>query len=171
MRQKGDEVQNIIKNRGFYCYVMGITLITSSLVTSNAAYAQNQAMPAVQNQAAIMEQQNMKLSQLAADRWLKATDAGNYAEAWELSSNIFRFTVTREQWIKAQEKLRRPLGAVISRQLMNQRPAKDPQHLPAGDYMVLFYKTVFQNRPGAKELITMVLSTDDQWKVLTYEGS
>ncbi len=117
------------------------------------------------------EQLNVQLSAQAADQWLRLMDEGKYGDSWDAASNIFRFTIKRDEWIKAQEKLRQPLGQVISRKLVEQRVAKDPKGLPQGDYMVLYYKTQFANRPNASELITMVLSTDGKWKVLTYHSS
>ncbi len=148
----------------------GIALLAIILSASIYGQVNTGAAPAVKDEAAI-EQENMRLSRIAADEWLKFMDAGQYGESWDAGSNIFRFTIKRDEWIKAEDKLRRPLGALVSRTLVEQRPAKNPKGLPAGDYMVLFYKTSFQNRPDAKELITMVLSTDGKWKVLTYHSS
>jgi hypothetical protein len=113
---------------------------------------------------------DLKMAAEAADRWLKLMDQGKYGESWDISSNIFRYKLKKDEWIKAATKLRAPVGRMISRQLMNEIPKKNPTGLPEGLYMVLAYRSSFSNRPRAIELVTMVLSTNDQWKVLYYEN-
>jgi hypothetical protein len=106
-----------------------------------------------------------------SQNWLNLLDQGKYGESWDAASNIFRYTLKREEWIKAATKLRQPLGRVLSRQLMNEQPKKNPAGLPEGLYMLMAYKTAFQNRPDGIELVTLVWSTDNTWKVLSYEGA
>jgi hypothetical protein len=150
-------------------WLLGVVLGLFTLQLHGAYNAPIQSPPAPQ--VSPVDQRNMQLSAEAANRWLALVDQGKYGESWDTASNIMRFTIKRDEWIKAQEKLRGPLGNVISRTIVEQSPAKDPKGLPAGDYMVLAYKTKFTNRPSAYELVTMVLSTDGLWKVLTYQGS
>ena len=106
-----------------------------------------------------------------ANQWLKLIDDARYGESWDYGSQKFQFTIKRDEWIKAEEKLRRPFGRLISRQLIEQRTAKDPKGLPPGDYMVLYYRSSFTGRPEAQELITMVKESDGGWRVLTYNAA
>lgn len=106
-----------------------------------------------------------------SSQWLKLIDEGKYGESWDYGSKTFQFTIKRDEWVKAEEKLRKPLGSYVSRKLIEQRTAKNPKGLPAGDYMVLYYKSSFSNRPEANELITMVRESDGKWRVLTYHVS
>lgn len=106
-----------------------------------------------------------------AAQWLKLIDDGKYGDSWDFGSKTFQFTIKRDEWVKAQEKLRQPLGKLSSRKLIEQRTAKNPKGLPAGDYMVLYYKSSFSNRPEANELVTMVRESDGNWRVLTYHAS
>lgn len=117
------------------------------------------------------EAKDLKDSLASAESWLKIVDSGNYGESWNTASNTFKFTIKKDEWIKAEEKLRQPLGRLISRKLVEQRPAKNPKGLPAGDYMVIYFKTSYTNRPEANELITLVKSDDGVWRVLTYHSS
>lgn len=117
------------------------------------------------------EAQDLRDSLASAENWLKVVDAGNYGESWNAASNTFKFTIKKDEWIKAEEKLRKPLGKLISRKLVEQRPAKNPKGLPAGDYMVIYFKTVYANRHEANELVTLVKSDDGVWRVLTYHSS
>jgi len=106
-----------------------------------------------------------------AGQWLKLIDDGKYGDSWDYGSQTFKFTIKRDEWIKAEEKLRQPLGRLVSRKLVEQRTAKNPKGLPQGDYMVLYFKSSFSNRPEANELVTMVRESDGKWRVLTYHAS
>lgn len=117
------------------------------------------------------EAQDLRDSLAAAESWLKIVDSGNYGDSWSAASNTFKFTIKKDEWIKAEDKLRKPLGKLISRKMIEQRPAKNPKGLPAGDYMVIYFKTSYSNRPEANELVTLVKSDDGVWRVLTYHSS
>lgn len=106
-----------------------------------------------------------------AAQWLKLIDDGRYGDSWDYASQTFQFTIKRGEWEVAEQKLRGPMGRLINRQLVQQLPAKDPKGLPAGDYMVLAYKSSFSNRPDVRELITMVKESDGKWRVLTYQAA
>ena len=147
-------------------------LISSVFVFSPAYIRAQTALENTQTTTAAGEEQvDLKASADAATQWLKLIDEEKYGESWDLGSNIFHYTIKRDEWIKAEQKLRKPLGKLVSRQLVEQRPANNPKGLAEGKYMVLYYKTAFQNRPQASELLTMVLGQDGKWKVLTYHVS
>lgn len=107
-------------------------------------------------------------SQQATSQWLQLVDAGKYGESWDTGAKSFQFTIKRDEWIKAEEKLRKPLGATNSRKILDIRWAKDPKNLPAGNYMVFVFDTSFQNREKARELVTLQEGSDGIWRVLTY---
>ena len=148
-------------------------IMSCMCLSLSGLYAQTatQEAPAMQQAQTPKQAADLRESVAEADRWLKLIDEGKYGESWDSGSNIFRFTIKRDEWIKAQEKLRQPYGKLVSRQLIQQSPAENPKGLPAGDYMVLVYKSSFASHPSANELVTMVLSTDGRWKVLTYQAS
>lgn len=114
-------------------------------------------------------QQNIDLSQIETEAWLGLLDKRLYGESWARASLMFRNTVTKKEWTEAMDKLRKPFGAVQSRANADIRTAKDPKGLPAGDYMVYLYKTVFSGNKEAFELITLVQESDGQWRILTYQ--
>jgi hypothetical protein len=130
-----------------------------------------QEAPAAQQALSPKQVADLRDSAAEAQKWLKLIDQGKYGESWDTGSNIFRFTIKRDEWIKSLEKIHQPYGQLISRQLVQQSPAENPKGLPAGDYMVLVYKSSYSNHPSVNELVTMVLSTDGKWKVLTYQAS
>jgi len=77
-------------------------------------------------------------------------------------------TIGKEEWIELEQATRKPLGKVISRDVVDERIAKNPKGLPVGNYMVLFYNTSFTNRKDAHELVTLMQESDGKWRVLTY---
>ena len=111
----------------------------------------------------------LKASAYSAEKWLQLLDKEEYGESWDVASKTFKNTFPKEHWIMLMKQLREPLGSVSSRRVIDQRPAKDPQGLPAGDYMVIFYDTSFSKKPATHELVTLVLESDNEWRVLTYQ--
>lgn len=99
--------------------------------------------------------------------WLKIVDSGNYAASWEQGAFLLRNTMKKNEWISYLQTMRKPLGPLKSRQMMDQRLAVDPPNLPKGQYMAIFFKAFFPNTT-AYELITQVEVSKGQWKVLTY---
>ena len=47
--------------------------------------------------------------------WLAIVDSGNYAKSWEMAADSFQCAISKEEWVARLEKVRRPLGKVISR--------------------------------------------------------
>lgn len=114
-----------------------------------------------------------KTNELAASAqatlsWLGLEDKGHYSESWDESSVILKMTIPKDEWVQTQNKIRKPLGNVLSRKVLDQRVAKNPHGLPAGDYIVMFYKTSFSGKAEANELVTLYLE-DGEWRVLTYQ--
>ncbi|HEY4832201.1 MAG TPA: DUF4019 domain-containing protein [Waddliaceae bacterium] len=112
---------------------------------------------------------DLQASAEAAEGWFKLIDRENYDQSWDKSSATLQLLVPKKDWRKLMEGIRKPLGTMKSRQIIEQRPAKDPAGLPKGDYMVLVYKSSFSSKPSANELVTMVKESDGRWKSLTYQ--
>jgi hypothetical protein len=111
---------------------------------------------------------NLTTSAIVTKAWLETVDKGQYGESWEEASQLMKNAIEKPEWIKILEKVRQPLGEVKSRSVLDQRTAKNPKNMPAGDYMVLFYNTSFAKKPSAYELVTLYLEPDGQWRVITY---
>jgi Protein of unknown function (DUF4019) len=110
----------------------------------------------------------LEASATTSKDWLELVDKGQYGESWNQASALMKMTVHKDEWVTLMEKTRKPLGAVRSRTVVDQRTAKNPHGLPAGDYMVMFYKTDFSGKSGAYELVTLFFQ-DGKWFVLTYQ--
>lgn len=118
--------------------------------------------------AGAAEKKDMEASAAAADKWLKLLDRGAYNESWEAASLTFKLKVPQASWLQILDVSRKGLGAATARTIAEQRPAIDPQGLPKGKYMVIFYNTTFPGKPNTNELVTLMQLDDGTWKVLTY---
>lgn len=140
--------------------------LLASLLFSVTLNAVDQTTPPTANSEL---EKNVELSEMVTNNWLDMLDKGRYEDSWDKGSLMFRNTISKKEWKKAMDDMRKPLGSVLSRSVLDIRTSKDPKGLPAGDYMVFFYKTAFANKKEAHELVTLVQESDRQWRVLTYE--
>lgn len=131
--------------------------------------ATDQGNAAVATDAAITETtKNKEDSAKAAQEWLAIVDKGNFADSWENGSVVMKLRIPKNTWVTLLEAMHKGKGNTIERKILEQRPAVDPKGLPQGEYMVIVYNTKFSNKADAKELVTLVLESSGQWKVLTY---
>ncbi len=135
-----------------------------------AAYAEAHPAqaPAASSVQANISEEDLKNGIAAAEAWLNLIDQGKYDNSWEVGALSFQLTISKKEWNKAMESIRKPLGSVSSRQLQEKRVANDPKGLPKGEYLVLYYKTAFLNQADANELLTLQKQSNGQWKILTY---
>lgn len=144
---------------------MNIIFCTAALAISIFAM-----MPALTFADAAKETPNSALeaATAATQEWLDLLDKQNYANSWDKSSNLMKSAISKDEWALIMDRTRKPLGTVKSREILDKRTAKNPQGLPEGDYMVMFYKTVFSHKDMAYELVTLYLE-NGQWRVVTYQ--
>jgi hypothetical protein len=104
----------------------------------------------------------------ASKAWLALVDAGKYAESWDAAASLFRGAVTKESWVKLMEGNRKPLGKLVSRTFGASKYMTSVPGGPDGKYVVVQYKTVFDNKAQAIETITPMLDKDGTWRVAGY---
>jgi len=109
-----------------------------------------------------------KAAEASAQSWLGLVDAGKYGESWDAAAAAFRSALSRDQWIQALDKVRRPLGKVVARKFHGAQYATDLPNAPKGEYVVIQYDTVFENKAGAVETITPSKDPDGRWRVAGY---
>lgn len=153
-----------------------ISSLQGALYDQNSAVSTDQPASAATSSPAQATQEpaaattpDMTTSAAQALSWLKGVDNGHYEESWDQLGGQAQNVIKKNEWKQVLDAVRKPLGTVVHRDLLNQSPAKNPQGLEPGDYMVLFYKTQFENKPSTYELVTMHKTDDGQWKVLTYQ--
>ena len=107
-------------------------------------------------------------AQKAAIAWLALVDHGDYAESWKQAAAIFRGSIDQDAWVSAVRGVRRPLGKVRSRSLKSATYATSLSGVPDGQYVVIQYDTVFDNKASSVETITPTLDRDQAWRVSGY---
>lgn len=99
----------------------------------------------------------------AARSWLKLVDASNWQSSYEAAGRAFQQPNTVETWRTASMRIRAPMGAVISRNLVGVQSVNAP---PNG-FEVIRFKTAFDNQSIAVETVTLERE-DGSWKVVGY---
>ncbi|MEQ8153058.1 MAG: adenosylcobinamide amidohydrolase [Smithellaceae bacterium] len=109
-----------------------------------------------------------KLAKDSAIKWLKMVDDSRFADSWKYASKIFRQSVQQEQWITMINSARNPLGKQVSRQFYRSLYTKKLPGVPDGEYVIIEFNTVFENKTGAIETVTSKLEDDGIWKISGY---
>lgn len=104
----------------------------------------------------------------AAKTWLGLVDAKKYNESWAEAAPFFKESVSEDVWVKMVSSVRGPLGEVKSRELLAAQFATVLPGAPAGEYVVIQFKTAFQNKPAAVETVTPMKDDKGVWRVSGY---
>jgi len=104
----------------------------------------------------------------ALQAWLPLMDAGRYAESWDAAAESFRNAGTRADWVEKSEKVRRPLGAMISRTFANMQQTKVFPGMPDGSYWLVELDSSFSGLKSAAETVVFAREKDGQWRVISY---
>jgi hypothetical protein len=104
----------------------------------------------------------------SAKIWLALVDDGQYAKSWSEAAPFFKERVQEEEWVRTVGLVRGPFGAVKSRELIGARHTKSLPGAPDGEYVVIQFKTSFENKAEAIETVTPMKTPDGEWKVSGY---
>ncbi len=97
----------------------------------------------------------------SARDWLVLGDQKRWKDGWTATASSFRQLNSVERWAEAAEKVRVPLGDVVSRVALSQESVPAP---PAGVEVVKF-RTSFANKANVIETVSMARE-DSTWKVV-----
>ena len=120
------------------------------------------ALPAL---AAEKRDEAEKQAVAAAESWLALIDAGKYGEDWDVAAEYLRSAVSKDAFVKSLTAARKPLGKLKSREVKSKESRTSRPGAPDGEYVVLQFKTSFENKNAAIETITPMLDKDGKWKV------
>jgi hypothetical protein len=107
-------------------------------------------------------------AQTAARAWLGLVDAGSYPQSWSAAAPPFRASIPQAQWVSRISAVRGPLGAVKSRDLSSAKFARSLPGAPDGEYVVLEFRTSFEHKAEATEMVTPMKDSDGHWRVSGY---
>jgi len=105
---------------------------------------------------------------LNAEKWLSIVDSEKYGDSWGMAAIFFKNSVPKEQWISSMETYRKPLGKMIERKLTSNQYMTNIPGAPDGEYVVIQFKTAFENKTEVIETITPMLDNDGVWRVSGY---
>lgn len=106
-------------------------------------------------------------AEAAALAWLALADSEQWTESWSQASTLFQGAVGQQQWAQQIRSVRGPLGEVLSRELKGAEHMTSLPGAPDGDYVVIQFDTVFENKAAAVETVTPMLD-GEEWRVSGY---
>lgn len=109
-----------------------------------------------------------KKAERAAKNWLELVDAGQYADSYDTAAEYFKNNVNKAEWERALTGVRKPLGEVISREVVSETRMNKMAGAPDGEYVVIKYRTMFRHKESSVELVTPMLDKDGKWRVSGY---
>ena len=104
----------------------------------------------------------------SASAWLALVDAAQYGQSWDEAATLFKSAVTKQEWMKAVQSARAPLGALKSRVFKTATFTRSLPGAPDGEYVVIQFDTRFENKAAAVETVTPMRQKDGAWKVSGY---
>ena len=100
--------------------------------------------------------------------WLAVTDRGDAKASWNAAGKRFQAALPAARWAAAFNRVRQPLGVVISRSMISTRFAKNLRGMPEGNYSLVVFRTSFANKTEAREVVTLEREPDGAWRVIGY---
>jgi hypothetical protein len=104
----------------------------------------------------------------AADAWLELVDEGRYDASWDGAAGFFKGAVAKAAWEQTLAAVRSPLGKMVSRKVVSRTYTESLPGAPDGKYVVIQYRTSFENKKDAVETVTPMLDRDGGWRVSGY---
>ena len=114
------------------------------------------------------EAEDVKRATDAALIWLALMDEVNYSQSWSNASSYFRGAVTQKSWETSLRGLRKPLGNVVSRDVMKAASTASLPGAPDGNYVVIQLGTSFADKASATETVTFTKESDGRWRAAGY---
>lgn len=104
----------------------------------------------------------------AANLWMSLVTEGKYGESWDQAATIFKKAVSKSDWEKLLNDILPAFGKLINRELLSATFKTSLPGAPDGEYVVIEYKTKFENKAEAIETVTPMKDTDGTWRVSGY---
>ena len=96
------------------------------------------------------------------EAWLALMDNGDYARSWETAAPYFQRAMAKDEWIGRLQKVRHPLGKVLSRHITATKATAAQTRLEAK------YETAFDGLLAATETVTFAKQASGDWLAIGY---
>jgi hypothetical protein len=107
-------------------------------------------------------------AQRAADAWLRQVDGAQYGPSWDSAALAFQHAMTRAQWITTIQKAQGQVGPLGARSLQHGQYTTTVPNAPAGEYVVLQYRTESAVAGFVTETVVMVRDGARGWRTVGY---
>ena len=101
--------------------------------------------------------------------WVDKMDAGQIAEGWDAAAAVLQEAKPKDVFVEAVGAARTPLGAKKNRVLSRVEYASALPGAPEGEFVLIEYKTAFENKEDGIEMVITMLDWDGTWKVAGYD--
>lgn len=171
-RPKDEQPQSQKKSHALAWFGGGMlimSIVVATLIASGALQGGGEAQPQLVTRAfnaATLSPEETAAAD-AANQWIPLVDKADWTGSWERAASIFKTQVTAEQWAAVVEPIRKPWGAVMSRELQRATATNSLPGAPAGDYIVLEFKSRLVGREEVVETVALTRE-GDAWKVAGY---
>jgi len=109
-----------------------------------------------------------KMAIEAAANWLELVDTEQYDQSWQQAATFFQNAVKNDDWQQSLQAFRKPLGKIVSRKLIFTHYTTSAPGAPDGQYVIIQYDSIFENKKSAVETVTPMLDKDGKWKLSGY---
>jgi hypothetical protein len=108
-------------------------------------------------------------AQKVARDWLAMTDKADATGSRDAAGTKFKEAVNVEEWTDALAKARVPLGETEQRAVLSTKfDSSLPDGGPAGEFVLIVYRTSFAKKPESTETVTLEREPDGYWRVIGY---
>lgn len=118
--------------------------------------------------AGAQEQGAIEPARTAARSWLALLDGYEFGESWRAAGEMLKGAVTQEEFSTTMSATLGPLGAVTSRGVKSSEYSTTLPGTPEGEYVILKFDTVFENKFTAVETVVLKKEPDGLWRVSGY---
>ena len=95
-------------------------------------------------------------------------DAGKYDESYQELAEHTRKNIPKRQWFVYWSAVRKPLGKLKSRKLIEAKYIKSLPGVPDQEGAMLQYESSFENKESVIETFGMMREKDGTWRVANY---
>jgi hypothetical protein len=106
-------------------------------------------------------------ARIAASKWLKLLDEGDYETAFEWEAQDFRMSRTQKQFVRYMQARRQPFGHTLSRKVIGAASMQKLVGLPDANYQSIIFKTIFERKSATAERVILVKQSVG-WRVIDY---
>ena len=142
-----------------------ILLVFTGLLSCKSN-SKNEKVESVQSETSVSNELKQEVIQ-DTKAWLALIYDQDYSQSWDNAASLFQKAVTKEQWTQQLSGIVPPLGEVISRDVISSEYHTTLPGAPDGEYIVIQFKTSFENKNESIETVTQ-MKDGDQWKVSGY---